>query len=266
MYLSSEALASPLVPYTAGLTPEVVAAKYNLPLDRVSKLGSAENHFGASPLALEAVTRTLGKLSAYPEWSARVLREKIGAKYGYDPDRVVCGCGETEIISWVIRAFAAAGDRILMHEPCFPLYHKIAEAEGRVPVFQPMGEDFEFHFDDFIGKIASDVRVVFITAPHSPTGKMPTEADVRRFIEAARNAVVVLDEAYVHFSGTEGHIHLAHAYDNVIVMRTFSKVFGLGGLRVGFAIGHPRCLGADAHQADLEPRPAADCRRHRGTR
>lgn len=237
MYLSSKELSN-IVPYTAGLTPEFVTAKYNLPIDKVSKLGSAENHFGASPKATAAITATLGKLSVYPEWSARALREKIGEKYNYNPEQVICGAGETEIMSWIIRAFASAGDKLLMHEPCFPVYHKIAAAEGRVPVYQPMGDDFEFHFDDFIAKITTSVRVIFLTSPHSPTGKMLGEKDVRRVCEAGRNAIVILDEAYVHFSGTEGYLHLAKEYDNLIVLRTFSKVFGLGGLRVGFGVCH----------------------------
>lgn len=238
MHLSAAALGN-MTPYTPGLTPDFVAAQYNLPVDQVSKLGSAENHFGASPKAVAAITAGLPNLSFYPDWSARVLREKIGRKYGYEPESVICGAGETEIISCIIRAFASPGEKLLMHEPCFPLYHKFAAAEGRVPVYQPMGDNFDFNFDQFIAKIQNDVRIVFLTSPHSPTGKMPDEADVRRVCESGRNAIIVLDEAYVHFSGTEGYIDLPREYDNVIVLRTFSKVFGLGGLRVGFGICHP---------------------------
>lgn len=238
MHLSATALGS-MTPYTPGLTPEFVAEKYNLPVDQISKLGSAENHFGASPKAIAAVTSGLPNLSFYPDWSARLLREKIGKKYGYDPEGVVCGAGETEIISWIIRAFASPGEKLLMHEPCFPLYHSFATAEDRAPVYQPMGDNFEFRFDEFIAKIRNDVRIVFLTSPHSPTGKMPDENSVRRVCEAGRNSIVVLDEAYVHFSRSEGYIHLPREYDNVIVLRTFSKVFGLGGLRVGFGICHP---------------------------
>lgn len=143
-------------------------------------------------------------------------------------------------MSFIIRAFASVDDKLLMYEPCFPLYHKFAAAEGRVPVYQPMGDEFDFRIDEFITKItSSDVRVIFLTSPHSPTGKMLREDDVRRVCEAGLNAIVILDEAYVHFTGTEGYIHLAKEYTNLIVLRTFSKVFGLGGLRVGFGVCHP---------------------------
>ena len=237
MYLNSEFIAD-LVPYTASLTTEYVSAKYNLPPDRISKLGSAENPFGPSPQALAAIAKVLSTISVYPEWSAQALREAIANRYGFDADAVVCGAGASEIISFIIRAFSSSGDKLLTYEPCFPLYEKLASAEGRIFVFQPMGKGFDFRIDELIARIVPGMRVVFLTSPHSPTGKMLSEAEVCRVCEAARDAIVVLDEAYVHFSGTEGYINLAKTYQNLIVLRTFSKVFGLGGLRIGFAVCH----------------------------
>jgi histidinol-phosphate aminotransferase len=235
MYLNSKYIAD-LIPYTAGLTTEYVSAKYNFPPDEISKLGSAENPFGPSPKALDAITRALSTISIYPEWSAQILREAIAKRYGFDPENVACGAGASEIMSFIIRAFSSTGDKLLMYEPCFPLYYKLAAAEGRIPVFQLMGKTFDFHLDELLSKITPDIRVVFLTSPHSPTGRMLAEAEVCRICEAAGGAIVVLDEAYVHFSETEGHIHLAKKYPNLIVLRTFSKVFGLGGLRIGFGV------------------------------
>lgn len=239
MHLSNPALTT-CETYTPGLPAELIAARTGRAVAEIAKLGSAENPFGPSPLAMEAVQAALSRMSIYADWTAAPLRRKIGETYGVDPDSVVCGAGETEVISWLIRAFAGPGERILMHEPCFPLYFLFAEAEGRVPVSMPMGDSFDFRVDDFVAAIDETIRIVFVTRPHSPSGKMIDEASVRRIIEVARHALVAVDEAYVHFSRDLGLIHLAREYPNVIVLRTFSKAYGLAGLRVGFGVSHPR--------------------------
>ena len=127
-----------------------------------------------------------------------------------------------------------------MPGPCFPIYHLFAEAEGRVPVMVHEATDrrtMAVDVDAYIDAIGDDIRIVFLTNPHSPSGTWMTEGDVRRIVEAAPEALVVLDEAYVHYSGTGGYIHLVDEYPNLVVLRTFSKAFGLAGLRVGFGVG-----------------------------
>jgi histidinol-phosphate aminotransferase len=224
--------------YVPGLTKEYVAQTYGIPLDDVAKLGSAENPLGPSPKAAAAVHAAM-KLEVYPDWTAQALREKIAAKYAYAADQVICGAGETEIISWIIRVFAAPGEKVLMFVPAFPIYHMTAENEGRVPVYVGMDDDLDFKWDDFIAAIKDDVRIVFLTNPHSPTGRLIPEARIRQVCAAAKNQLVVLDEAYIHFSKTEGGLHLVKEYPNLIALRTFSKAFGLAGLRIGFGIAAP---------------------------
>ena len=225
--------------YVPGLASEYVAQRYGIAPGDIAKLGSAENPYGVSPKAKTAVADTLDRLHLYPSWTAEPLREKIADTYGYEPDQVVCGAGETEIISLLIRAFCESGGKILMPGPCFPIYHLFAEAEGRIPIlaheatYRPaMALDPEAYAD----AIDHDTRIVFITNPHSPSGTWLDEADVRRLIEAAPQALVVLDEAYVHYSDTPGYIHLAREYEHLIVLRTFSKAYGLAGLRIGFGV------------------------------
>jgi histidinol-phosphate aminotransferase len=231
-------------PYTPGLSREYVAQTYGIALDDVAKLGSAENPFGPSPQALAAVRESSARIDIYPEWTARTFREAIAAKFGFEPDRIVCGSGETEIISLIIRAFAKAGDIVLMYEPCFPIYHIFAENEGRIPVYVPMGLDFDLVVDRYIDTLKKAApKIAFITNPHSPSGKLMAEADIRRICDAAGpETVVVLDEAYIHFSETSGSIALTREYDNLIVLRTFSKAYGLAGLRLGFGIAQNRKL------------------------
>lgn len=234
MFLSNPELGTK-EPYTPGLTQDYVARTFGIPVADVAKLGSAENPFGPSPKAAEAVKAAL-RIDNYPEWTARALREKIAAKYGYAPDEVICGAGETEIISWIVRVFAGTGDKVLMFVPAFPIYHMTAENERRVPVYVPMSDDLDFAWDKYLAAITDDVRIVFLTNPHSPTGRILPEARIREVCRKAANQLVVLDEAYIHFSGTEGGMHLVREFPNLIVLRTFSKVFGLAGLRVGFGI------------------------------
>ena len=123
-----------------------------------------------------------------------------------------------------------------MFAPAFPIYHMTAENEGRVPVFVGMGDDLDFKWDDYVAAITPDVRIVFLTNPHSPTARLITLEHIRDVCEAAKDQLVVLDEAYIHFSRTNGGMDLLREFENLIVLRTMSKVFGLAGLRVGFGI------------------------------
>jgi histidinol-phosphate aminotransferase len=230
--------------YTPGLSREYVAKTYGIPIDDVAKLGSAENPFGPSPLAAAAVKEASARIDNYPEWTARAFRQALAAKFGFDPDCIVCGSGETELISLIIRAFARAGDAVQMYEPCFPIYHIFAENEGRVPLYVKMGHDFDLVVDRYVETlITARPKIAFITNPHSPSGRLMDEGGIRRICEAAgRGTLVVLDEAYIHFSETPGSIVLTRDYDNLIVLRTFSKAYGLAGLRLGFGIAQNRKL------------------------
>lgn len=234
---SSEALVSGEV-YVPGLPKEYVTRNFGVPDGDIAKLASAENPHGASPKAVAAVEEARSRLDIYPDWTARPLREAIGAKYDFDPEGVVCGSGETEVISMVIRAFAAPTEAVLMHYPCFPLYRIYSNAEGRRAEYVPMGKDFEPQMDLYLDTLQrTKPKIAFITNPHNPSGRMVSEVDVRRVCEtAAEETLVVLDEAYVHYSQETFGMDLLRKYNNLIVLRTLSKAFGLAGLRVGFGI------------------------------
>lgn len=235
MYKDNPALGSHEA-YVPGLTREYVAKQYGIPLDEVAKLGSAENPFGPSPKATEVVM-SARKIDNYPDWSAAPLREKIAAKFGYAPEQVICGAGETELIPLLIRAFASKGDKVLMFVPAFPMYHMAAENEGRVPLYIPMGDDLDFKWDAYLAALhAGGVRIAFLTNPHSPTGRLIPNDRIREVCRAAGEGLVVLDEAYIHYTQTNGGMDLLREFANLIVLRTFSKAYGLAGLRIGFGI------------------------------
>ncbi len=258
--------------YVPGLPKEYVSERFGVPLDDIAKLGSAENPHGPSPKAAEALAKSNLKLDIYPDWTAKPLREAIAKRYGFDPNCIVCGSGETEVIALVIRAFAAPGETILMHNPCFPIYRIYAACEGRSVILSPMGEDFDPLVDEYVKRLAENPRIAFITNPHNPSGVLLSEVEVRRICDAAsKETLVVLDEAYIHYSETDGLMKLLPEYDNLIVLRTFSKAYGLAGLRVGFGIsanpelirplwnikptwnmGHAQIIGASAAVFDEE--------------
>lgn len=231
-------------PYMPGLSTEYVAAKFGIQPKEVAKLGSAENPFGPSPKASAAVAKAQARIDLYPEWTSRSLRAAIAGKYGFDENCVVCGSGETEVISLIIRAYAQAGSPILMYEPCFPIYHMFSENEGRVPVYVPMGPNFAFVIDRYISTLREvEPDIAFLTNPHSPTGRLMEEQELRAICEAASSkTLIVLDEAYIHFTRTHGSMALTREYPNLIVLRTFSKAFGLAGLRLGFGIAANKAL------------------------
>ena len=214
--------------YVPGLPSEYVAQKYGIPLEQIAKLASAENPHGPSPKALAAVIEAAGRIDLYPDWTAKRLREAIGQKYGFDPDNVVCGSGETEVISMVIRAFAKPDEPVLMHDPCFPLYRIYSNCEGRRPVFSPMGKDFDPMIDRYIETMKEvHPKIAFITNPHNPSGLMVTEEEVIRVCDAASaDTLVVLDEAYVHYTENEFGMKLLSAYPNLIVLRTLLQIAG----------------------------------------
>ncbi|MFA5662911.1 histidinol-phosphate transaminase [Castellaniella sp.] len=230
--------------YVPGLSAEHVAQAYGIPVAQIAKLGSAENPHGASPMAQAAVKAALGRLSLYPDWTAQDLRLAIARKFGFDPEGVVCGSGETEVISMVIRAFAGPDEAVLMHELCFPLYRIYTACEGRRPIYAPMGKDFTFEMDAYVALLQRErPRIAFLTTPHNPSGRLLPDTDIRRVCESADpRTLVVLDEAYIHYSETPGSLHLLRDYPNLIVLRTFSKAYGLAGLRIGFGIAHNPAL------------------------
>ena len=225
-----------LTPYTPGLSARDVASEFGVLPSEVVKLGSGENPLGPSPAAVRAISEALGSLNRYPDWTAADLRRKVADLFDVSEDQVVCGAGETEIISCIIRAFARPGDEILMHKPTFPIYHLYAEAEDRRPSFADTGDSPTLSVDDLLERINERTQVIFLNSPHNPTGKVLELDAVRQVCQTAPQALVVMDEAYIHFSDRVSATCLLPECSNLIVLRTFSKAYGLASLRVGFGI------------------------------
>jgi len=208
------------------------------------KLSSNENALGASPLAVEAYRAAAGCLDVYPEGSARVLREAVAETFGLDPSRIVCGNGSDELLSLFAHAYLRPGDEVLYSAHAFLVYRIAALANSAVPVEVPE-PDLRVDVDAMLAAVTAKTRLVYLANPNNPTGSYLSHHEVRRLRAGLRpDILLVIDAAYAEFvrrNDYEAGIELVANNDNVAMTRTFSKVYGLAGLRVGWAYC-PACV------------------------
>lgn len=202
------------------------------------KLSSNENPFGASDRAKEAFQRSVHTLHRYPSTDHAPLRQAIGEVHGLDPDRIVCGVGSDEIIAFLSQAYAGPGDEVVFSEHGFLMYRISAMAVGATPVAVPE-RDRVTDVAAILAACSHRTRLVFIANPNNPTGTMIPLSEVERLADGLPpQAILVLDGAYAEYvEGYDGGAALATARDNVVMTRTFSKIYGLGGLRIGWGYG-----------------------------
>jgi len=204
----------------------------------VVKLSSNENPFGPSEAARAAFARSAATLHRYPSTDHAELREAIGEVHGVDPARVICGVGSDEVITFLCQCYAGPGDEVIHTEHGFSMYRISALAAGAAPVEVPE-RDRTVDADAILAACTERTRLVFIANPANPTGTMVDADAVTRLAERLPDqALLVLDGAYAEFvGGFDGGIALVEARDNVVMTRTFSKIYGLGGLRIGWGYG-----------------------------
>ncbi|SHI51815.1 histidinol-phosphate transaminase [Wenxinia saemankumensis] len=203
--------------------------------DEVLKLSSNENPHGSSPRVKDAIESALSTLHRYPPTDHAALRAAIGEVNGIDPDRVICGVGSDEVLQFVVQCFAGPGDEVIHTEHGFSLYPVLIRAAGATPVKVPE-RDRVVDVDAILGAVTDRTRIVFLTNPGNPTGTMIPGEEAARLARALEGrAILVHDGAYSEFAdGFDGGIGLVDAHPNVIATRTFSKIHGLGGLRIGW--------------------------------
>ncbi|WP_333683946.1 histidinol-phosphate transaminase [Pontibaca methylaminivorans] len=200
------------------------------------KLSSNENPFGPSPRAIEAMRDLAPQSHRYPSSDHAPLRAALGAAHGIDPGRIICGAGSDEIISLLCRAYAGPGDEVLFTEHGFSMYRISAQAVGAKPV-EVAERERVTDVDALLAGCTPRTRLVFIANPNNPTGTMIGEEEVARLAEGIpAQALLVLDGAYVEYvEGFDGGASLVSGRGNVVMTRSFSKLYGLGGLRIGWA-------------------------------
>ncbi len=200
------------------------------------KLSSNENPVGPSPMAVAAMSEVLANLNRYPSTDHAALRSAIGEVHGLEPDQIIVGVGSDEILTLLAMAYAGPGDEVLFTEHGFSLYRIMALSAGATPVMAPEAERC-VDVDAVINRITPATRLIYVTNPANPAGTMLSSDDLERLVDAVpEQCLLVLDGAYAEYSDLyDGGAAWVGARQNVVMTRTFSKIYGLGGLRVGWA-------------------------------
>ena len=232
--------------YVPGMSIAEVRERYGL--SRVIKMASNENPLGVSPLVRKVLATSQEEAFRYPQGGNPALREALARAHHVSPERIVVGNGSDEIIDMLIRMLAVPGRHsVVCFEPCFSIYPIQAQVCGVEVRRHPLNPDFSFDLDALFALVDDDTRLVFVTTPDNPSGYCPPLADVRRLAqrlgERFPHCLLVVDEAYMDFAGDspedEARFSLLASGDipdNVAIMRTFSKSYGLAGLRLGYGM------------------------------
>ena len=207
-------------------------------VENALKLSSNENPFGPSDRAKEAYLRAVHTLHRYPVTDHAALRSAIGEAHGLDPARIVCGVGSDEIIGLLCHGYAGPGDEVVFTEHGFLMYRIYTLAAGATPV-QVKERERTADVDAILAACGPKTKLVFIANPNNPTGTMVGPAELARLAEGLPpQALLVLDGAYAEYvEGYDGGAALVESHGNVVMTRTFSKIYGLGGLRIGWGYG-----------------------------
>ncbi|MDE4275937.1 histidinol-phosphate transaminase [Phaeobacter gallaeciensis] len=202
------------------------------------KLSSNENPLGPSPRAIEAMREAAATMHRYPSSDHAELRAAIGEVHGLDPAQIICGAGSDEIIAFLCQAYVGPGDEVLYTEHGFAMYRISAQAAGATPVEVRENERVT-DVDALLAGCTERTKLVFIANPNNPTGTMIGAADVARLADGLpKGALLVLDGAYAEYvEGFDAGASLVAERDNVFMTRTFSKIYGLGGARIGWGYG-----------------------------
>ena len=201
---------------------------------RVVKLSSNENPLGTSPKAREAFASAAGSLERYPDASGTELREALAAKHGLDPARIIYGNGSDEVLHLAAGAFAGPGDEVIHVHYGFAVYPIATARVGATLVVVP-DRDYATDVDAILGAVTERTRVVFVANPNNPTGTFIAREEVARLHAGLREDILlVLDHAYAEYGVDDGGMELAERASNVLVTRTFSKMYGLAAERIGW--------------------------------
>lgn len=219
--------------------------KRELGLNEVIKLASNENPYGASPSAKAAIIADLDNLYLYPDGSAVELTTALAGHLGVENDNIIFGCGSDEIIALIARAFFLPGDETIMADQTFSVYKSNADIEGAVTIEVPLANGTH-DLNAMLAKVTDRTKVIWICNPNNPTGTIVPEEALTTFLDAVPAGVmVVLDEAYYEYvtdlSYSNG-IKLLDKYPNLVVLRTFSKIYGLAALRIGYGVASPEII------------------------
>ena len=233
--------------YQPGRPIEEVARELGMPFADIIKLASNENPLGPSPKAVEAMQKAVKQVHLYPDGNAFYLKRKLAENLDLEPKNLILGNGSNEIIEFLGHALLGPDSEIVVSEYCFAIYPIIARMMGANVITVP-ARDFGHDLPAMLAAITPNTRAVFVANPNNPTGTLAPRGDVVQLVnEIPDHVLLVMDEAYIEFLGQPVDLlPLVRREDhpNLVLMRTFSKIYGLAGLRLGYGIGHPDFIAA----------------------
>ncbi|RQD73387.1 MAG: histidinol-phosphate transaminase [Candidatus Syntrophonatronum acetioxidans] len=232
-------------PYVPGKPIEEVERE--LGITNIIKMASNENPFGPSPRAVEAMRETLPKISLYPDGNCFYLREALAEKIGVEMDNIIVGNGSDEILKLLAETFLNPEDEIVIARPSFSEYEFVGKIMGASCVFVPL-KDFTHDLKAMGEAVTEKTKMIFICNPNNPTGTIVTREDLEEFLKKLDPKVlVVFDEAYYEYVDHEDYpetLEYVGEEQNVITLRTFSKIYGIAGQRIGYGVAKPRVISA----------------------
>ena len=224
-------------PYKPGKPLEEVEREYGI--QNSVKLASNENPLGPSPRACRAIEKAIRNLNRYPDGGAFYLMEKLSAKLNIAPEKIILGNGSDEILGMLTKVFLQPGDEAVMAQSSFLMYDILVKSSGATPVYVPL-KSLAIDLAAMRDAVTSRTRLLFLTNPNNPTGFLIKKGALDHFLSGIpAHVMVVLDEAYIEFVRDPDHIsglELMRKYPNVVTLRTFSKAYGLAGLRIGYGV------------------------------
>jgi histidinol-phosphate aminotransferase len=226
--------------YSPGLDIEDVRRRYGV--EKVIKLASNENPLGPSPRAVEAMTLAIRDVNLYPDGACTALRDRLAEKLGTSPESLIFGNGTDEVIDLIFYAFFNHGDAAVMGDPTFSSYFLSGMMMGARMEYVPL-EDHRHHVDEMLAAVDETTKAVFVGTPHNPTGTICTGTELERMLAGLpRDVLLIWDEAYCEYvDDPEYPDGVSYLKDNpnLVVLRTFSKIYGLAGMRAGYGIADP---------------------------
>jgi histidinol-phosphate aminotransferase len=233
--------------YQPGRPIEEVARELNIPAASIIKVASNENPFGPSPLALAALQKAIAGVNLYPDGNAFYLKQKLAAKLGIETANLILGNGSNEVIEFVAHALLEPGTDVVVSQYCFAIYPIVAKMFGANVITVP-ARDYGHDLPAMLRAITANTRIVFVANPNNPTGTLAPREEVIKFVNDVPDEVLlVMDEAYIEFLGDAVDLVpliRMGARKNLVLMRTFSKIYGLAGLRVGYGIADAGLISA----------------------
>jgi len=235
-----------IAPYQPGKPISELAREMGLDEHSIVKLASNENPLGTSPLALEAMAKALKEVMRYPDGHGFELKNALSKKYTVDSDQIVLGNGSNDVLELAARVFLKPGASAVYSQHAFAVYPLVTQAVGANGISVP-AKNFGHDLDAMLDAVTRETRVVFIANPNNPTGTFLAAADLLRFLkQVSPDVLVVLDEAYNEYlpetSKTDSIAWLSR-FPNLLITRTFSKIYGMAGIRVGFGLAHTHLAG-----------------------